>query len=205
VSENSLTLRRVYMIKGFPTRRDSIILAAIDIISESGIQNLSTKGIAEKQGISESILYKHFKSLDEVLTAVIEYFSRFDTAIMNTILKRKITCKEKILEYIKSFVELYESYPALASIILNYETLMHYEHTRDMVIDIIKKRYDFIEKVAEAGQSTGDIGNHFTPQELTDIIRGTTRAIILRWKMSGYNFPLKENMLATIKKLLERC
>lgn len=193
------------MIKGFPTRRDNIILAAIDIISENGIQGLSTKEIAVRQGISESLLYKHFKSLDEVLIAVIEYFSRFDTMIINTILKRDVSCKDKILEYTKSFVELYESYPALAAIILNYETLMHYDHTSDMVIEIIKKRSDFIVLVVKIGQSTGEIKNFYKPQELSDIIKGTIRTMILRWKMSEYNFPLKENLLATIKKVLDKC
>ena len=86
------------MLKGFPSRRDSIIMAAVDIIDESGIKGLSTKEIAAKQGISESILYKHFKSLDEVLTAVIEYFSQFDVMIINTVLKRDIPVKEKVLE-----------------------------------------------------------------------------------------------------------
>lgn len=193
------------MVKGFPARRDSIILAAIDIISESGIQGLSTKEIAVKQGISESLLYKHFNSLGEVLIAVIEYFSRFDTMIINTVLKRDISCKQKVIEYTKSFIELYESYPALAAIILNYETLMHYEHTRGKVIDIIKRRSDFVARVVEIGQSTGEIESYYSSQELTDIIKGTIRAMILRWKMSGHDFQLKENMLVTIKKILDRC
>jgi len=193
------------MIKGFPTRRDNIILAAIDIIGESGIQGLSTKEIAAKQGISESLLYKHFNSLDEVLVAVIEYFSRFDAMIINTVLKRDISCKEKILEYTKSFIELYESYPALAAILLNYETLLHYDYTRQIVIEIIKKRTDFVTGVVESGQSTGEIESYYTAQELTDIIMGTIRTMIFRWKASGYDYPLKESMLVTIKKVLDKC
>lgn len=192
------------MIKGFPTRRDSIILAAIDIISENGIQGLSTKEIAVRQGISESLLYKHFKSLDEVLIAVVEYFSQFDTMIINTVLKRDISSKEKILEYTRSIIELYESYPALSAIPLNYETLIHYEHTSDMIITIIKKRTDFVTEVLEKGQSTGEVDNYFTSEELTDIIMGIKRTMISRWKMSGYDFQLKESMLATIKKILDR-
>ncbi len=193
------------MIKGFPTRKDNIILAAIDIISENGIQSLSTKEIAIRQGISESLLYKHFKSLDEVLVAVIKHFSRFDTMIINTIANRDISYKEKILEYIKSFIELYESYPALAAIIPNYETLMHYSHTRDMVIDIIKKRSDFIVTVVKAGQSSGNIDRYYSPQELSDIIEGTVRTVILGWKMSEYSYSLKDNLLATLRKILDKC
>ena len=192
------------MLKGFPSRRDSIIMAAVDIIDESGIKGLSTKEIAAKQGISESILYKHFKSLDEVLTAVIEYFSQFDVMIINTVLKRDIPVKEKVLEYTRSFIELYESYPALASILLNYEPLMHYDHIRPKITEIITRRAGFIEQVIEAGQRTGEISSRFTPQELTDIIKGTIRTMILRWKMSGYSFPLKDSLLETIQKVLDQ-
>ena len=193
------------MVKGFPSRKDSIILAVIDIINESGVQGLSTKEIAAKQGISESLLYKHFKSLDEVLVAVIQYYSRFDTMIMNAVQNRDISCKEKILEFTKSFVELYESYPALAAIILNYETLMHYGHTRDMVIDIINKRTDFVTQVLETGLRVGEFEKYYTAQELTDIVMGTIRTMILRWKMSGHSYPLKADLLITIKKVLDRC
>ncbi len=192
------------MIKGFPTRKDSIILAAIDIINEKGIQSLSTKEIALKQGISESLLYKYFNSLDEVLIAVIEYFSQFDDMIVNTVLKRDISHKEKILEASKSLVELYESYPALASILLNYETLMNYSHTKEIANEIINRRLRFLEKVIEMGQDNGEFENYYTSKELAIIIIGTFRSLIMNWKMSGYKFPIKKEMLMVIKKILEK-
>ncbi len=193
------------MLKGFPSRRDNIILAAIDIINESGMQGLSTKGLALKQGISESLLYKHFKSLDEVLIAVIEYFTQYDTMICNTVQKRDISYKEKILEYIKSFVELYESYPALASVMLNYTTLIHYEHTKKMVIDIFKERNNFVQKMVREGQAAGEIRDIFTPLELTDTIMGIVTNTTFRWKVSEYQFSLKEHVLTTINKVIIPC
>lgn len=192
------------MLKGFPGRRYNIILAAIDLINEKGIQGLSTKGIAAKQEISESILYKHFTSIDEVLVAVMKYFSRFDVMIINTICKRDIPCKEKILATVKAFVELYESYPALASIVLNYETLMRYDHTKEITRDIINKRSEFLIKIIEMAQDAGEIGDYYSALELTDIINGVLRAAIFRWKMSEYSYKLKEYTLVTIEKVLDR-
>ncbi|NLK97362.1 TetR/AcrR family transcriptional regulator [Defluviitalea saccharophila] len=191
------------MIKGFPTRRDSIILAAIDIISESGVQGLSTKKIAEKQGISESLLYKHFKKLDDVLVEVIRYFSQFDAMIANTIIKKDISCKDKILEYTKSFVELYETYPALAAILLNYEVLMHYDHTRQLITDVITNRIEFITQAIVTGQERGEISTYYTPEELADIIKGIVLTSTFRWKMTDYTYPLKDGILLTIRKVLE--
>ena len=133
-------------MKSFPGRKDNIILAAIEIISEDCIHGLSTKKIAARQGISESLLYKHFNSINDVLVAVVKSFSRYDMMIINTVRKRDITYKEKIIAYIGPIVELYQNYPPLASIMLNYETLLNYRHTRQLIKGIINTRKGFVKR-----------------------------------------------------------
>jgi len=190
-------------MKRFPGRKDNIILAAIEIISEDGIHGLSTKKIAARQGISESLLYKHFNSINDVLVAVVKSFSRYDMMIINTVRKRDITYKEKIIEYIRPIIELYQSYPPLASIMLNYETLLNYRHTRQIIKGIINTRKGFVKSVIEKAQVEGEMNNNFTSQELADIINGVISDMVLRWKISGYVFNLKEDVLATIRKVLD--
>jgi len=190
-------------MKRFPGRKDNIILAAIEIISEDGIHGLSTKKIAARQGISESLLYKHFNSINDVLVAVVKSFSRYDMMIINTVRKRDITYKEKIIAYIGPIVELYQNYPPLASIMLNYETLLNYKHTRQLIKGIINTRKGFVKSVIEKAQAEGEMNNNLTSQELADIINGVISDMVLRWKISGYVFNLKEDVLATIGKVLD--
>jgi hypothetical protein len=101
-------------------------------------------------------------------------------------------------------VELYENYPALASVLLNYEPLLNYGHTRQLVTEIINNRKGFVKSVIERAQAEGEVDNWFSSQQLVDIIEGILIDMILRWKMSGYSFSLKREMLATIKRLLDR-
>lgn len=190
-------------MKRFPGRKDNIILAAIEIISEDGIHGLSTKKIDARQGISESLLYKHFNSINDVLVAVVKSFSRYDMMIINTVRKRDITYKEKIIAYIGPIVELYQNYPPLASIMLNYETLLNYRHTRQLIKGIINTRKGFVKSVIEKAQAEGEMNNNLTSQELADIINGVISDMVLRWKISGYVFNLKEDVLATIGKVLD--
>lgn len=192
------------MLKGFPSRRDNIILATVDIINESGLQGLSTKRLAAKQGISESILYKHFESLDQVLVAVVEYFSQFDTAIMNTVTAKEIPYKEKLILFVKSFVELYDSYPAITGVLLHYEALIRHQYTSQIATDVFVKRSEFILNLIRAGQGNGEISNYYTPEELLDIINGIMVANAIRWKISGYNYSLKGSTLNNLKKVLDR-
>lgn len=51
----------------FVSRKDRIISSAIEIISESGLSALTTKNLALKENMSETLLYKYFGGINEVL------------------------------------------------------------------------------------------------------------------------------------------
>ena len=62
----------------FVSRKDRIISSAIEIISESGLSALTTKNLALKENMSETLLYKYFGGINEVLIEVVETYSKFD-------------------------------------------------------------------------------------------------------------------------------
>lgn len=55
-------------------RKEEIILAALKLASERGLGNVSMSQIAEKVGIQKPSLYNHFKSKDEIITAMYQFF-----------------------------------------------------------------------------------------------------------------------------------
>lgn len=54
--------------------KERILDAAIDLISRKGFDAMSIREIAREVGIRESSIYNHFKSKDEILDTIIEYF-----------------------------------------------------------------------------------------------------------------------------------
>ncbi len=193
------------MKKVFPERKDSIVLTAIEIISDLGIQGLSTKELAKRQEITESLLYRHFRSKDEIIVAVLEYYSRFDKVIMDTITRKNSGAKEKIIEFTRLYVEYYENYRAISAILHSYQQFLNDTNTSGLVRDIFFKRNSFLAELVGAGQSREEISLYYSPEELADILTGYTTSLILKWRMSGFSFPLKERVLATLEKILSQC
>ena len=54
-------------------RKEEIILAALELASENGLQSVSMNQIAEKIRIKAPSLYNHFKSKDEIVRAMYSY------------------------------------------------------------------------------------------------------------------------------------
>lgn len=51
--------------------KNAILDAAIKMVEDQGLQEFSTRSIAERAGVSQSSLYHHFKSSDEIMLAVL--------------------------------------------------------------------------------------------------------------------------------------
>lgn len=191
-------------IKTYISRKHSIVASALEIIDTLGIDGLSLRELAKRQGIVEGALYKHFKSKDEILLAVIDYHARHDSKIISTIENSKKTPKESIIFFIKSFAELFESEPAMTCIMSSYEVLLEDSAVVNRVKEIFTSRSDYLTHLVEKGQKEGSICADLQGEDLSDIILGLLRTVTLKWRIRGYSFPLKSRVAAALELLLAR-
>lgn len=190
-------------MKRYIKRKDSIILTAIEIIDELGFQNLTTKEICRRQEFSEGSLYKHFRSKDEIILGVLDFYFMFDEEIGQSIEMKKLSSKESIAYYITRFAEYYENYPAMTAILNSYEFFRNEAGLASKVIEIYEFRTKLIVNFIEEGIKTGQFLPNIDSESLSDIILGSYRAIILKWRMRQFNFNLKERLISTIDMILK--
>lgn len=55
-------------------RKEEILLVTLELAAENGLSNVSMAQIAEKIGIKKPSLYNHFKSKEEIIVAMYQYF-----------------------------------------------------------------------------------------------------------------------------------
>ena len=59
------------VLQNYVSRRDKIVASAVELIGDLGLNALTTKNLARKENISETLIYKYFGGIDEVLTEVV--------------------------------------------------------------------------------------------------------------------------------------
>jgi AcrR family transcriptional regulator len=183
-------------------RREGIIISTIETINEVGLQNLSTKLIAKREGVSEGTLFRHFKNKTEIMIAVIDHFSQFDNDIIGTTINRRLDPIETIRHFVCAYAEYYENYPAITALVKAYDSLMCDPELSDKVKSIITKRSEFILKTVKQGQEQGVITSEVDSELLESLITGGSRDICLKWRMSKFNFSLKDRTLAMLDSLM---
>jgi AcrR family transcriptional regulator len=186
-------------------RKESIILSAIEIIDELGLQGLSVRELAKKEGITDGALYRHFDSKEDIILAVLDYYSQDDAMITQTIEIKEMSAEQSMKFALGSLAEFYEKHPKVSAISSLYECFRHSGDTGEKIKDIIALRYNLINKLIKTGKSLGQFNQEVDSELVTDIILSSTREMLLKWKIDGYKFSLKSRVLSALEVVLKSC
>lgn len=188
------------MTEEYVSAKDRILSAAIDIISEAGLKSLTTKSVSMRTNISESMIYRYYQSMDELLVDVVGYYFHFDQAIFRTVKAKKCSAVEKIELYVQEYAVYYENYDTLATLMLQYEELLHNTETRDHVIHGILNRKKNIRELFQDAMDGGEITNRFTSDQLTDSLMGITMISVLNRRIEYHRGSFRNELCSHVSQ-----
>ncbi len=184
-------------------RKDSLILTAIEVLDEYGIQGLSTREIAKRQGVSEATLFRHYKKKSDLILAMLDFDSKYDSDIMASVRIKNLKLRAAITYFINSYAEYYENYPAVTAVSQDYNVFA----CDPVLYDKVKKsqftKLRFLQDNILEAQKIGEISNGIDSEKLSYLIWGSFMSICLNWRLSKYNFSLKESVLSTLNMTLD--
>lgn len=184
-------------------RKDNILMNAIEVANESGFQALSTKEVAKRSGVSEATIFKYYPKKHNLINAIIEHYSQYDSGIFHAALGRGGSPREAILFYIDSYAAYYENYPPITVVTQSYDLLRTILELESSIDEIITGRMAVMIKLIEMAQEAGELVKEVDSGRMAEIFTATVRGICLRWRMSGFGFSFREECLCTINILLD--
>ena len=161
------------MTEEFISVTDRIISASIDIISDAGLESLTTANISMRTNLNEVMIYKYFTDTDEILKEVVATYFKFDKSIFRTLLSRNGSYLSRIRDYVEAYSSYYNSYYSLSAIMLQYEELLHNTHTREMVESgFLERRKGLIELFQGAIDNSEIALSDVTAENMADYLMG---------------------------------
>lgn len=184
-------------------RKEALVLTAIDIIDELGIQKLTTREIAKRQNISEATLFRHYKNKNELLIGVLDYFIQFDADILQSAKMNHMLPTKAISYLITAYAGYYENYPAITSILLIFDILRYEEDLAERIRLIQESRTVALRKLLDMAIVSGELCREADSNILAVMISGCFREICLNWKLSNTAFSLKDQTISALDLLLK--
>lgn len=137
----------------FTDRQIEIMEAATARIDKYGIQNLTIKTLAADINVSEPALYRHFKSKNEILLALLNYFIvGLKKQIDNLPINSNDTASNELRAIFNSQLKMFVEKPAIVSVIFA-ESIFHFdEELSRKVSEILDLMHKYVSSNLKKGK-----------------------------------------------------
>lgn len=191
------------MYINFLKRKERIIITAIELLDEAGIQGLTTKEIAKRQGITEPAVYKQFEGKQDIVNTILERFAAYDEMLINTIREQDMKPDESLDYFIQSFVGYYQGYPEVATVLFSFDVYRYEDATFHKMKSILENRRNFVADIIREGQRSGCFSKDYDCLDTADIVLGIIWSTIFNWKMDNCSFDLKKKVEASVRRIVK--
>lgn len=183
-------------------RKESIIITAIEVLYEAGINGMTIKEIATRQNISEPAIYRHFNGKNEIIKEIFRRYSIYDEVIKNTIVDNKMEGKEAIKYFCKAYAEYYQNYPEITTIMFSFDTFKYYEDINEKMKNIMEDRYNLLFSFVSKAIEKEEIPFNKSIEVLTDSIFSILWGTTFLWRMKNCSFNVKQRIILAVDNII---
>jgi AcrR family transcriptional regulator len=186
-------------------RQEEIINAAIHIIAEQSAHELSMRNVAERVGVSEPALYRHFENKDELLLKLTSYITQNIKSGMQKQNDQGKPALEQLEQMLGRVLKNYFDRWTFTGTL--YATGMFYTNPEliDEHLSLIETSMTNIKDLIESGQKEGTLNVFIPSTQMALVIFGSVRLLTERWILSGRDFDLEtewENVWQALKTMI---
>jgi len=187
-------------------RQLEIIEAAGRILTTSGISGLTIKNLAKEMKFSESAIYRHFTSKEEIIIALLEYLAEsMDERYTNAISSDQ-TPEDKFTTLLQNQFSFFKKNPHFVVAVFSDGLMEESQRINATILKIMGVKIKHLTPIILEGQQKEVFTNAIASEELVQIVMGTFRLQMFKWRVSNFQFDIiksGDNMIQSILKLIK--
>jgi len=168
-----------------------IIKATGNILTSSGVSGLTIKKLAAAMQFSESAIYRHFESKEEIIYALLDFLA--------TNMDERLTASRSINENQKEqFVRLFQNQysffkqnPHFVVAVFSDGLMEESQRINEMIYKIMNVKIKHLKPLLIEGQQSGVFTKAISADDLTHIVMGTFRLQMYKWRMAEFQFDIE--------------
>ncbi len=183
-------------------RQFEIIEAAGKILTESGVSGLTIKNLAKEMKFSESAIYRHFTSKEEIIIALLEYLAKSMDERYENAISEEQTPEEKFVTMFQNQFSFFKKNPHFVAAVFSDGLMEESKRINETILKIMGVKIKHLQPIILEGQQKNVYTNTIPSEELIHIVMGTFRLQMYKWRISNFEFDILKNGDKMIKSLL---
>ncbi|KAF0202956.1 MAG: TetR family transcriptional [Bacteroidetes bacterium] len=183
------------------SRQLEIIEAAGKILTSSGVSGLTIKNLAKEMQFSESAIYRHFASKEEIIIALLKYLAEdIDKRLSN--LNKQADPEEQFKSLFREQFRFFNENPHFVVAVFSDGLMEESKLINQNILNLINVKIKHLLPLIMEGQQKGIFTNAIATEELVHIIMGTFKLQMFKWRIANFGFDLEGSGNKMVQSLL---
>jgi AcrR family transcriptional regulator len=169
-------------------RREQIAEAALDLVANQGLRRLSVAAVARRVGLVPSGIYRHFKSKDEILAAVLDRIEERLLANVEAARQESDDPLECLKGVLMRHIRIIREGRAIPRMIFSDDVHAGSPDRRQRVLQIVTRYIGAVSEIVRLGQSRGCLRQDVDAQTATVLLLGIIVPAGILWHLTDGGF-----------------
>lgn len=178
------------MMATISDRQFEIIEAAGKILSASGVSGLTIKNLAKEMKFSESAIYRHFTSKEEIIIALLEYLAISMDERYTKAVSGEQTPEEKFKTLFQNQFSFFKKNPHFVVAVFSDGLMEESQRINETILKIMGIKIKHLMPIILEGQQKKVFTNSITSDELIQIVMGTFRLQMFKWRVANFKYDI---------------
>ncbi len=188
-------------------RQLEIIEAAGKILTVSGVSGLTIKNLAREMKFSESAIYRHFTSKEEIIIAMLDYVAGVIDQRLNKAILVNDDPETKFNAIFQSQFHFFSNNSHFVVAVFSDGLMEESQRINEIINKLMAAMIKHLMPIIMEGQQKGIFTNSITTEELMSIVMGTFRLLMYKWRIANFQFDINrngENMVQSLLTLIKK-
>ncbi|AGA32488.1 Transcriptional regulator, TetR family [Thioalkalivibrio nitratireducens DSM 14787] len=173
-------------------RREEIVQALLALAAERGASNVSTQAIADRVGIAQPTIFRHFPTRDAIFRAALDSIGRKLLDVLTPILSGRGPADTRLRKLLTRQLRFISRRKGLPRLIFSERLHLEDPELKVVVRSIMDRYTSRLETLLQEGTGQGCFRQDLEAAETARLIVAMIQGLVMRWSLSDFEFPLDQ-------------
>lgn len=183
-------------------RKEEIIQGALELAAENGVKEVTAQAIADRIGIAQPTIFRHFKTRDAIFRAAMEWIANTLFGVLEGVGRHGEPADQRLRKLLRRQLTFVSKQRGLPRLLFSDRLHLEDPQLKATVRRVMERYVHRLESILRDGIASGVFRKDLDPDATARWIAATVQGLLMRWSIYDFGFRL-EGEITPLWRFLE--
>lgn len=179
------------MRKPTAQRREEIVQSALKLAADNSVKKITSQAIAERVGIAQPTIFRHFKTLDAIFVAAIEWVAGGLFKSLEGTIRTDEPADVRLHRLLERQLDHISRHPGIPRLLFSERLQAESPLLKTVAQKVMGEYSQLLTRLLAEGVESGCFGKDVDPEVTARMVTATVQGLVLRWSLHDFSYDLK--------------